>query len=184
MITISKFSRKLRESAAAGQISLASPSARFDSARRERGRANFQVGFTLIELLIVVAVIGILSSLLMANFAGIRQRARDGQRKSNLKQIQAALELYRSDQGFYPETLPACNGQPLTDPEVHITYMKKIPCDPTNTDQYIFSYSRPTEQIYFLFACLENVNDSDKDATNNITYCDGAKNWSYTLENP
>ena len=54
-------------------------------------------GFTLVELLIVVAIIGILSTLLMANFIGVRQRARDAQRKADLRQIQSALELYRSD---------------------------------------------------------------------------------------
>ncbi|MDP2672104.1 MAG: type II secretion system protein, partial [Candidatus Daviesbacteria bacterium] len=53
---------------------------------------NFR-GFTLIELLVAIAIIGILSSFLLSNFVGVRQRARDGVRKSDLRQIQSALEL-------------------------------------------------------------------------------------------
>src|SRR3990167_9460895 len=60
-------------------------------------------GFTLIELLVVIAIVGLMSGFLVANFIGIKQRARDGQRKSDLRQIQAALELYRSDNASYPK---------------------------------------------------------------------------------
>ncbi|MBI2195693.1 MAG: type II secretion system protein [Candidatus Levybacteria bacterium] len=71
-------------------------------------RVKREKGFTLVELLIVIAIIGVLTTLLMANFIGVRQRARDAQRKSDLRQIQSALELYRSDQGSYPQILPNC----------------------------------------------------------------------------
>src|SRR5690348_7093470 len=66
------------------------------------GISTFQKGFTLVELLIVIAIIGILSTLLMTNFIGVRQRARDAQRKADVRQIQSALELYRADNGSYP----------------------------------------------------------------------------------
>ena len=145
-------------------------------------------GFTLIELLVVIAIVGILAGFLMANFIGVRERARDGQRKSDLRQIQAALETYISDQGIYPpDPLPAC-GSALTDGGTPpITYMEKIPCDPLNTGQYRYSYDRLSGNIsYGLFACLENVNDSQKDSpSNNATYCTGGTtNWSFTLESP
>ena len=77
-------------------------------------------GFTLVELLIVIAIIGVLSALLMANFIGVRQRARDAQRKSDLRQMQSALELYRSDLGLYPTTQ---NGPARGEPGIqHPTY--------------------------------------------------------------
>ncbi len=145
-------------------------------------------GFTLIELLIAMGIIGILSSFLLANFIGVRQRARDGVRKSDLRQIQASLELYRSDKGVYPATLTAC-GTSFTDgAAIPVVYMQKIPCDPINTTPYIYQYS-PSGAAYYLTACLENVNDSQKDSANNLNPpgtqgCDGTKNWSYTLQNP
>lgn len=116
-----------------------------------------QKGFTLIELLIVIAIIGILTSLLTVNFIGIRQRGRDAQRKSNIRQIQTALELYRSDQSNYPVTLPAC-GNSLVDPiNGTTTYMKTIPCDPLGGS---YQY-QGTSANYTIVGCMENSNDQD-----------------------
>jgi general secretion pathway protein G len=140
-----------------------------------------QKGFTLIELLIVLAIIGVLTTFIMANFIGARERARDAQRKSDLQQMRAAFELYRSDQGTYPPApLPSC-GSSLT--ISGSTYMQKIPCDPSNAGKYVYKYTT-TGTTYSLFACLENENDQQKDKTNNSTYCTGTDNWSYTVVNP
>lgn len=140
-------------------------------------------GFTLIELLVVIAIIGLLTSFLVANFIGVKQRARDAQRKSDLTNIQAALEFYRSDQASYPTTLPSC-GSSLKDPDNNTTYMQKVPCDPLSptspfTYKYIFS---AVDGTYKLVACLENANDTQKDSTNDAK-CIG-ESVSFTLENP
>lgn len=59
--------------------------------------------FTLIELLVVIAVIAILAALLFPVFAKARERARQTQCISNLRQIGAAVDLYRQDwDGKYP----------------------------------------------------------------------------------
>lgn len=138
-------------------------------------------GFTLIELLVVVAIIGVLASLLMVNFVGIRQRGRDGQRKSNLKQIQSALELYRTDNDTYPASsdYPACDIS-LKSKDGTLTYMQKMPCDPLSGGSYTYS---PTLTTYTLIACIENGNDPQKDAVNTAP-CDGATNFSFTVQNP
>lgn len=142
-------------------------------------------GFTLIELLVAISIIGVLSSFLLANFIGVRERARDGVRKSDLRQIQSALELYRSDQGNYPDTasFPNCSTAFTDGGNPAVTYMQKIPCDPLNTEQHIYTYSSDGN-TYSLYACLENINDSQKEIPNNPTYCDGSTNWSYRLQNP
>ena len=120
-------------------------------------------GFTLIELLIVIAMIGVLSTILMVNFVGIRERARDARRKNELRQIQAALEIYRSDIGSYPASLSSC-GSPFTSLDGSATYMTKLPCDPLN-GSYTYTYN-PANGTYSLYGCLENRNDSEKNPTN------------------
>lgn len=59
-------------------------------------------GFTLVELMVVVSVIGILSSIVYANFGGARALSRDDVRKSALKEAQLAIELYKAQYGSYP----------------------------------------------------------------------------------
>jgi len=116
-----------------------------------------QKGFTLIELLIVISIVGILTSILTVNFIGVRQRGRDAQRKSNIRQIQSAFELYKTDQSNYPSSLPAC-GSSLVDPINGTTiYMRTIPCDPLGGS---YQY-QGTSTTYTLVACIENSNDAD-----------------------
>lgn len=143
-------------------------------------------GFTLIELLIVIAIIGILSTLLMVNFIGVRQRARDTQRKANISQIQSALEEYRADQGNYPISIPSC-GNALADPTGTTIYIQKMPCDPLgnsyyNSGSYYYSFNSSTN-TYTLSACLENTSDSQGTSSS-----PGGSNCSssfyYTVSNP
>ncbi len=62
-------------------------------------------GFTLIELLVVIAVIGALSSIVVVTFPAAQKRARDAQRKSDIKQYQTALESYANkNDGLYFDT--------------------------------------------------------------------------------
>ena len=66
-------------------------------------------GFTLIELLIVITIIGILAVALLPSVLGAPGRARDAQRKADLKNIAAALEMYASDNnGRYPYAINQC----------------------------------------------------------------------------
>jgi len=60
-------------------------------------------GFTLIELLVVIAIISVLSSIVLSQLNEARAKARDTRRVSDLKNIQLALELYRDDNGAYPD---------------------------------------------------------------------------------
>jgi len=124
-------------------------------------------GFTLIELLVVIAIIGTLSALFLPNFMSARERARDSQRKSDLRQIQKAIELYKQDQvdSSVPVQLPAKNT--CWSSEANCTgniYMNKFPADPNRSaalrDEYF--YSPGTDLItYTLCACLENKADPD-----------------------
>ncbi len=59
-------------------------------------------GFTLIELLVVIAIIGLISTLSIIALNGARSKSRDSRRVSDIKQMQAALELYYNDRYSYP----------------------------------------------------------------------------------
>jgi len=71
-------------------------------------------GFTLLELIIAVAVVAILMTIVMVNFGPAREQARDAQRQTDLRTVEAALVLYKNKYGRYPE---ACNG-PTTNTNV------------------------------------------------------------------
>lgn len=59
-------------------------------------------GFTLIEILIVVAIIGILASVVVVGLGPAQRKGRDSRRLSDLRQVQTALELYYGKNGAYP----------------------------------------------------------------------------------
>ena len=139
-------------------------------------------GFTLIELLVSISIIAILTALLTANFIGARQRGRDGQRKSNMYQIQSALELYRADNGDYPATaaLSSCGNGISVNGTV---YMQKVPCDPVTGDPYIYT-AAVDGSTYTLFGCLENSNDSEKDTDQADAAVCTSPNVPFKLTNP
>jgi len=66
-------------------------------------------GFTLVELLVVISIIGVLSAILMVNFVGTRERARDSQRIQDMNTIKNALRLYYNDFQSYPVSNSACS---------------------------------------------------------------------------
>lgn len=66
---------------------------------------NSRKGFTLIELLVVIFIIGILSTVIFPRFAGMREKARDTERMTDVRQIQNALELYYNRHSAYPGSL-------------------------------------------------------------------------------
>ncbi|MEI7620483.1 MAG: FISUMP domain-containing protein [Candidatus Falkowbacteria bacterium] len=80
-------------------------------------------GFTLMELIIVISIIGIIITLSIISLGGIRRDTNDTKKISDIKQIQSALELYRANEGHYPETLTP--GQPLISSSTN--YMVTIP---------------------------------------------------------
>ncbi len=112
-------------------------------------------GFTLIELIIVISILGILSSLILGNFMTSLKKGRDARRKTDLSQIQKALEMYYEDNRAYPLSADVVFGSPLS--TVSKTYMQKTPDDPVSSCDY--QYESTDGTYYRLFSCIENVND-------------------------
>lgn len=59
-------------------------------------------GFTLIELLIVIAIIGVLSSILLTALSSVRRKTQITVASSHINAIKAALAAYETDMGRYP----------------------------------------------------------------------------------
>lgn len=61
-----------------------------------------QRGFTLIELLIVVAIIGLLTSILLPALGKAKEQAKTAVCLSNVRQIGLAMQMYVDNYRFYP----------------------------------------------------------------------------------
>jgi prepilin-type N-terminal cleavage/methylation domain-containing protein len=78
--------------------------------------ATSRRAFTMVEILVVVAIIGILTAVVYANFSQARAVARDNMRKNDLKNLQLAIELYKETYGEYPAS---CTGNPVNGTHPH-----------------------------------------------------------------
>ncbi len=63
-----------------------------------------QQGFTLIEVMIVVAILGVLATLVVVSVGGQDDKARQAAVKSDLQAISQALDLFKLDNFRYPTT--------------------------------------------------------------------------------
>ena len=101
-------------------------------------RKSIVKGFTLIELLVVISIIGVLASVVLASLSDARNAARDAKIKTEIKQVQTALEMFRNDNnGKYPRHkdgglhLKDLNGLSAWGANNDITpYIKPIPNTP------------------------------------------------------
>lgn len=117
-------------------------------------------GFSLIELLVVIFIIGVLATIVLPNFLGARERARDSRRKQDLHTIKDALRLYYNDHQAFPT--PASGTVSLGS-----DYLVETPLDPVSGDPYV--YQSTDTDVFILRATLEN--ESDADSASSQTQC-------------
>lgn len=157
-------------------------------------------GFTLIELLVVISILAILSIIGLTAFGGVQKSARDARRKSDLRSIKVALELYKQSTGSYPshDYIYSSSVQPWIS-ELDSNYFGNgIPVDPINTktgtccgqnginfSNYVYIYwsngacgSFSSGQFFILITSLENKNDQDRNEVKNYKYCDNTSLYS------
>ncbi len=134
-------------------------------------KTSFNKGFTLIEMMVVVAIIGILSSIIVMSLTGAKGKARDARRVSDLGQLQLALELYFDRCNMYPQPSGGGVGQggfgqcdktkPGITPLTYYTmsdFIAKIPTPTTEKGQAVYEYAVNTSSNatdYVLRAKLE-----------------------------
>lgn len=132
---------------------------------QEDKKIKTKEGFTLIELLVVVTILAILATVGITSFRISQIKSRDAKRKSDLAQVQRALEMFYNDYGVYP-VATAGTIQGLTwgtdefnDPNDTV-YMKELPKDPTGNPEYCYATSALAPYTYYkLYARLENSQD-------------------------
>ena len=72
---------------------------------RVRGARGSASGFTLIEVLLVVAILGILATVVVVNFGGQSEKAKKSATKASIAAICTAIQSYEVQLGKYPTSL-------------------------------------------------------------------------------
>lgn len=111
--------------------------------------------FTLIEVLVVATIIALLSVGGIVSYTQFTKSARDARRKSDVENIRAALESYKSNTDYYPK-----EDTGNVPPNILVTgsYIKVIPKDPKTNANYTYTASGCTGSNctgYTLVANLE-----------------------------
>jgi len=134
-------------------------------------------GFTLIELLVVIAIIGILSGVVLASLNTARQKARDAQRISDVRQVALALEFFFDDQtiAHYP-TQTTVGG--ITAELIPATYLPTIPVEPVSGRQAYRYVSQSNDTVYCFGVDLEVAIPPDNNNATCVTALGGTIDYA------
>ncbi len=122
---------------------------------------KLRAAFTLIELMIVVVILGILATMVMPKILDKPEQARRTKAKVDIRAIQSALAMFKTDTGRFPTTaegLYALVANPGLSGFSKEGYLEKVPADPWgykyiylspgvhNKDYDLVSYGKDREQ--------------------------------------
>ena len=99
-----------------------------------------KTGFTLIELMIVVVILGLLATIVMPRILDRPEQARRMKAKVDIRNIESALGLFKTDTGRFPTTSEGLEVL-VSDPGIKgynsDGYLDKVPLDPWG-NKYIY----------------------------------------------
>ncbi|KKP68401.1 MAG: general secretion pathway protein G [Candidatus Roizmanbacteria bacterium GW2011_GWA2_35_19] len=130
--------------------------------------------FTLIEILVVSTIIALLAAAASLSYSQLSKQSRDAKRKTDIEQVRAALEMYRSNEDAYP--VGSNWGTTLNVLSSPTIYIQSLPSDPKNpTFTYYYTSSDGTD--YTLATHLETdtvtCQSLATQCVSNCTYCAG-----------
>ena len=116
-----------------------------DISKIRRNLATRQRGFTLVEMLLVLVILATLAAVVVPKFAGRSKQAKVTATKSQISNLEIAIDLFEVDMGYFPkggndlrELIEEPNSNNVQDWQG--PYLKKgIPRDPWGND-YVYNY--------------------------------------------
>jgi prepilin-type N-terminal cleavage/methylation domain-containing protein len=148
--------------------------------RRSSPQPRAAAGFTLIELLTVVAIIGIITTVVTVSLSSARKQARDVRRKADLQTIQSAVEVYAN---AHAGAVPAATSQqtsattPWLPALVADGLLSSVPLDPLrkpNTAPNVYTYQTGSGSLANSYA-LDTVLEAESPLNPNLAFDPSAK---------
>lgn len=103
-------------------------------------------GFTLLEVMVVIVILGIIASMVVPNLLENKEAADQQKAMVDIQQLEAALDMYKLRNGFYPVTeqgLQALVVAPTSQPTPRVFpdggFIKRLPKDPWGEDYIMVS---------------------------------------------
>lgn len=107
-----------------------------------RGRARRR-GMTLIEIMVVMVILGLIAGMVGIAVVGAADRARVDRTKTDIANLQGALDLYKARHGKYPDTGSGLKA--LVDENI----LSKMPKDAWDNDyQYLMEGGKAVVKSY------------------------------------
>lgn len=107
---------------------------------KKKQRYPLSKGFTLIELMIVIVILGLLATVIMPRILNRPEQARRMKAKVDIRNIESALALFKTDTGRFPTTsegLEALVSNPGIKGYNPDAYLDKVSLDPWGT-RYVY----------------------------------------------
>ena len=151
---------------------------------------NSEKGFTLIELLVSISIVAILSVIGLVAYSTVLKNGRDAKRQSDMRQVQAALEQYYSDQLYYPCTFTfnaaftsSIGNCSATTPSPVKTYMNTSPSEAVS-GRNVYSYTAtPASCDNTSSKCTGYCVSADMENTSPATGC-ASDNYDFGVSPP
>jgi len=84
------------------------------------------LGFTLIELIVVMAIVGLLTSIVAPRYFASLQKSKETSLRTSLAVMRDAIDHYAADKGVYPESLEQL---------AEARYISRVPEDPISANR-------------------------------------------------